>query len=150
MRKAQSTRFAVTNDKPSLQIGQLDEDNDSNASQVSTPTSNISIQDFIKQNQENPLVVLAEAIKQQKKEAQKAGNIVNQESTKKADHELTALELKLSKAFKKQLAPLSLRERLAKSMKKKLLQTAIEMDAEAARTMEMRCENDLFMVRSNT
>ena len=35
-------------------------------------------------------------------------------------------------------------------MKKKLLQTAIEMDAQAARTMELRCEDDLLMVRSNT
>ena len=35
-------------------------------------------------------------------------------------------------------------------MKKKLLQTAIEMDAEAARNVEMRCESDLSMVRSNT
>ena len=35
-------------------------------------------------------------------------------------------------------------------MKKKLLQIAIEMDAESARTMEMRCESDLLLVRSNT
>lgn len=35
-------------------------------------------------------------------------------------------------------------------MKKKLLQLAIEMDAEASRTMEMRCESDLNLVRSNT
>ena len=39
-----------------------------------------------------------------------SGNLVNQESTKKGEHELTALELKLSKAFKKQMAPLSLKE----------------------------------------
>ena len=45
--------------------------------------------------------MLAEAIKQHKKETKNAGNLVNQESTKKAEHELTALELKLSKAFKK-------------------------------------------------
>ena len=66
---------------------------------MSSPTSNISIQDYIKQNKENPLVVLAEAIKQHKRE-QKAGNLTNQEA-KNAEHELTALELKLSKAFKK-------------------------------------------------
>ena len=35
-------------------------------------------------------------------------------------------------------------------MKRKLLQTAIEMDAEAARTVELKCESDLNMVRSNT
>ena len=110
MNKAQSNRVAVKKDKPSLSIGQLGEEIDSNASQVSSPASNISIQDYIKQNQENPLIVLAEAIKQHKKETQKAGNLANQESIKKAEHELTALELKLSKAFKKQLAPLPLKE----------------------------------------